>query len=399
MPKFQFNLPTPVEAAITDADIAEAERINNLGGDITAQQVANNRAINQGLSAPFKVIEIEGPPGSTREQAERIFQQQNALGQLKELPVGSSVSQALGKVTSSLPKVGPSLSGLPPLPDASKLGLGDFAKQLQAKSSLPGLDIDQVTGLLAQTSKLSGQAADKVAADGSLGKYGISPAQLEKAGLLKPGTVQRFGQDPSQLTAMLQSPKVWTGKNGAASLNSILTDTKIQDLAQQDLFGDTLADLRKNGLITGQESATDLASLVSVGAKFGSNVAGDLLKGAVPGNIAESVQNLAKGGQFSVDAVQQKIPAAMKGTQAPQAVVGTVNRQSLDTAMAGILPSGKIPVPNYGGGNGNPVDQNLYANTADKDLTYSGDDEVVRDRINQERQRRGLAPLSPPLTT
>ena len=174
-----------------------------------------------------------------------------------------------------------------------------------------------------------------------------------------------------------------------------MADPKIQDLTQQDLFSGTLEDLRKVGSITGKESATDLASLVSVGAKFGSNAASDFLKGVVPAGISqEAVQSLAKGGQFSVDAVAQKIPAVMKGSQGPQTLVGTVNRQSLDSAMASILPSGKIPVPNYGGGNGNPIDAGLYANTKNEDLTYSGDDPIVRDRINQERERRGLAPLA-----
>jgi hypothetical protein len=37
----------------TAADIAEAQRINNQGGDITPEQVARNRKINETLSAPF----------------------------------------------------------------------------------------------------------------------------------------------------------------------------------------------------------------------------------------------------------------------------------------------------------------------------------------------------------
>jgi hypothetical protein len=39
---------------------------------------------------------------------------------------------------------------------------------------------------------------------------------------------------------------------------------------------------------------------------------------------------------------------------------------------------------------------NFYANTADSDLIYFGDDPLVWDRINAERLRRGLPPLSNP---
>ena len=39
---------------------------------------------------------------------------------------------------------------------------------------------------------------------------------------------------------------------------------------------------------------------------------------------------------------------------------------------------------------------NFYANTPDSDLTYFGDDPLVWDRINAERLRRGLPPLSNP---
>jgi len=66
---------------------------------------------------------------------------------------------------------------------------------------------------------------------------------------------------------------------------------------------------------------------------------------------------------------------------------GTVERGELDRAVANIIGNAKVPTPNFG--------QGLYSNTPDADLTYSGDDPIVLERINQERVRRGLPPLSP----
>jgi hypothetical protein len=41
-----------------------------------------------------------------------------------------------------------------------------------------------------------------------------------------------------------------------------------------------------------------------------------------------------------------------------------------------------------------PTVTGIYSNTSDEDLTYTGDDEIVLARVNDERRRRGLAPLS-----
>jgi len=372
MPSFTFNVPEFVNVAITEADIAEALRVNTSGGNVTAQQIANQRSQSSGGSR-VKTYVIEGPPGSTKEQAEKIFQQQLALGQLKSLNIGETVNQQIAKVATALPKVDTStiIKGTASLADTAKMQLGDFARQTQAKGSIAGLDIDQVTGMMAQTSKISGQAATTVSSKGLVGKYAISPQQLEEAGLLKPGTVQRFGTNPNQLVAMLQSPKVWTGKNGASSLDAVLGDSKIQDLAQQSLFAGTLDKLKASGQITGTESAAQLAGLATAGAKFGTDAAAQLAKGVVPPNLGAEAQKLLAAGQFAVDAVASKIPSAMKGVQSAAKAIGTVNRQALNTAMTSILPSGKIPVPSYenpaaiiGAATGTPVNANALQQIA-----------------------------------
>jgi uncharacterized protein YkwD len=66
---------------------------------------------------------------------------------------------------------------------------------------------------------------------------------------------------------------------------------------------------------------------------------------------------------------------------------GTVERGQLDQAVTNIIGNAKVPTPNFG--------QSLYSTTPDSELIYSGDDAIVLERINQERRRRGLAPLAP----
>ena len=62
-----------------------------------------------------------------------------------------------------------------------------------------------------------------------------------------------------------------------------------------------------------------------------------------------------------------------------------MQRGGLDQAVQKIIGNPKIPTPNFGSG--------LYVNTPNQDLTYSGNDALVWDRVNSERVRRGLPGL------
>lgn len=53
-----------------------------------------------------------------------------------------------------------------------------------------------------------------------------------------------------------------------------------------------------------------------------------------------------------------------------------------------------IPLKMDGFAPGGAIDTSLYTNTADEDLTYTGDDHIVWDRVNTERLNRGLPDLA-----
>jgi len=71
------------------------------------------------------------------------------------------------------------------------------------------------------------------------------------------------------------------------------------------------------------------------------------------------------------------------------AAVDTVNTDTLDAAAKRIVGNNKVPsiLPAN-------IGSSVYANTKDADLTYTGSDETVWDRINEERLRRGLPSLT-----
>ena len=69
----------------------------------------------------------------------------------------------------------------------NEIDITDFAKQIPAVASIGPLSVPDVTGVMAQAKKLVDQAGTIVTDAKGLGEFGLSPAQLEAAGILKPG--------------------------------------------------------------------------------------------------------------------------------------------------------------------------------------------------------------------
>jgi hypothetical protein len=265
------------------------------------------------------------------------------------------------------------------------INAADYVTQGAATVTVGSIDTPQVTGLLAQASAVSGQAADAVTTAG-VGKFAMSPQQLEATGFLKPGTVQTFLQDPGQISAVLSSPQVWTGRGGVDNLSGLLSDVNLQDRVQQEIMTTSLTSLQQAGVISGQETPSSLAPFVQVASKFGVNATVDWVKGQAPANLVNQINGVAKGAQYAVNFVQDKLPAALGTGAQLSGSVDTVQRTDVDQAVKQIIGNPKIPVPDFSSA--------LYAGTANQDLTYSGNDATTWDRINAERLRRGLPSLA-----
>lgn len=267
----------------------------------------------------------------------------------------------------------------------------NYEEQEPASVSVGSIEPEQVTGMLAQASADVPQDAIEISNEYGVGKYGFSPEQLEEAGFLKPGTYEFYLADSeTDVTDILNNPTVWTGYAGVNNAADLLNDPKLQDDIQTDLYQKSLVQLRTAGVVTGAEDPTKLAGLVQAGSKYGA----DTVKSWINGNIGDStlvdnVNKLVRGGQYAVQLVNQKISQAIQGfsTTSPSAT-GTTVRTAVDSALSSVIGNAKVPTPVYSN------TFNLYANVSDSDLTYSGDDEIVLARVNEERARRGLPPIT-----
>jgi len=202
--------------------------------------------------------------------------------------------------------------------------IADLANQDRVIESVGSVSTDQLGTVLAQKSKTVASAntlsvdemVNTISSTTGLGKYGLKPQALEDAGYIKPGTVDRFLDDPGALSNVLNSPTVWTGKDGIGAASDVLGSSSIQTSMQSDILGQGLNTLQSNKIISGLESPDVVASVTSVVGDHGIGPTKDWLglgdSGSVLGeglsaDESLNMDSIARGAQFSVDFVDTKL--------------------------------------------------------------------------------------------
>lgn len=305
-----------------------------------------------------KKFVVDAPAGVTESQAREIFSQQLGTGSLTNLSVGSSLtaltqaaaglSSALASVTrGDIKGITSTLSKLTGVPVTNGIKVSDFLKTSAPTQTIGPLNTSQIQGLVAQTAASVNQSAATVSPSTGIGKFGVTPSQLEQQGFLKPGTVSNYLSNPSQLLSVLSSPTVWTGKSGVKNLAAFTGDVGKQTQVQQQLLQTSFQSLSQAGSITSQLPTKEVGALLQVASKLGSGVATAWSKGAAPADLVNTANQIAKQGQFALGFVDDKLPTSTKGEAIATGFKNTVNRAPVDQAVKSILANNKIPMPNY----------------------------------------------------
>ena len=136
------------------------------------------------------------------------------------------------------------------------------------------------------TSTVNG-VVTKVAA---IGKMAQSPQQLEAAGILKTGAAALVGNlvQVGKTVEQALTPNLFTGVPGAETLTNYLNNTTAQVQAQVVNFQKAQTQLTQAGLITGKESAGQLAGIVTSGATAGISATVNAVKSAA-GQLGQSI--------------------------------------------------------------------------------------------------------------
>lgn len=250
-------------------------------------------------------------------------------------------AQATSFSSQTVSKVSDAVSGVA----TNGINFSDFAKQGSATSGIDGMSLPDVSGVMASASKLVGQGFDKVTDTLGAGKFGMDPKQLERAGLIKPGSAASFlASGATNIAAMLKSPKVWTGKDGASSLDSFLSNPALQDKTQQGLMKQGLGELKQLGVPVDSLNPTAIAGLANNAAKSVGNTV-DWLKNSpsLPSGVKSAFDSVAAAGSYAVSFVNGKLEPPMVKEAIPEPAVGTVNAETVTAAANRIVGNSKVP--------------------------------------------------------
>jgi hypothetical protein len=317
-----------------------------------------------------QTIEMNGPAGSTQDQARAIFDQQYSTGSLSGLRAGdilnslvqakgglaTALSQVTGSITpSTISQIGGALNKIPNLPALNPTTISNFVNtQVLAGSAVGPLSTTQIQGLLSSTSAAVNQLATEVTNEKGLGKFGLSADQLQLSGLIKPGTAELINQDPATLVDTLSSPTVWTGRGGADSLDSVLANPTLQGIAQQSCLASSYNSLSELGVVSNTVnnlfgSDKDLGAVVNNAANYGVGAATEWLNNTLGGSDIGQLTTSAIESVFgmSFGSVNQSVSGGgnplQTGVQSPRGYSNTVNRSVIDTAFNSIIGNNKIP--------------------------------------------------------
>jgi hypothetical protein len=207
----------------------------------------------------------------TQTQADYIFYSQVAAGTF----IGYSVGQQLtslpnGQINFELSRLDRGTAGVDDVelaviltlnqtPVVNPLNQADYVNVPRGYGfpAIGPLTPQQVQAGATQTVVTVDQKPDEVTVELGCGVYGQNTVQLEKAGYLKPGTATRFMDNdpidlpnPKNFVQILQTPSVWTGKDGITSLDKYLADPIKQTQAQINLMQQSYKSLVGAGLVT-----------------------------------------------------------------------------------------------------------------------------------------------------
>lgn len=367
-------------------------------------EVSDSTAAGSAALAGQKTFTVKGPDGLTEAQARAIFNAQAEAGSFVGFKPGdvlSAATQAAAGLPAALGQVAQSLRGTTGIVDgniiknatsavssgasavlgaasgiagtafgavksvASKavstvtgvlqstpitdgINVADFVKQTPALTSIGSLSDVDVRAGMAQVGKLVGQPTDTVSDTLGAGKFGFDASQLEAAGVLKAGTTAKFLADgTNSLTDVLKSPAVYTGKFGVDNLDSLLGSATAQSTIQQNLMSQGVQALGQLGVPTGSLAPTALIGTALNAAKSIPQTEQWIKGGALPVDLKNNFNQVAKDASFAVDFAKENLNGAVKQEIVPVPAVNTVNRDTLNAAASRITGSAKVPAVNY----------------------------------------------------
>ena len=262
----------------------------------------------------------------------------------------SSTVAAVNSATSGAPDAPTSPSLIATVPGASA---ASSALDASTTASLVGAAASTAAATAGDVVK-SGTGLIKDAAGNAtaaVGQLAQTPQQLETAGILKPGasSVVNSLVKAGTSVANAMTPNLFTGKPGAQNLTALVNNTKAQVGAQISNLQSAQTGLTKAGVITGKESPTQIAGLISAAANSGVKAVTDFAK-SVSGSVGSALSGIGNkltggagsvGGQISAGNFAAGISNSITGGLGSIATSLTGMASSAIKGVSGLLDSAK----------------------------------------------------------
>lgn len=237
----------------------------------------------------------------------------------------------------------------------------------------------------------------------SIGKFGFSPEQLEKAGVIKPGTsalVNSMINSGKNLNSAMPA-NIFTGKNGISNLNSIVKNKDLQIETQINLLKKSETELKNAGVITGNEDGASIAGLVlatstsgvenvvntlKTSSQFGSPAKPNKILKAVS-NVVDSVKNAIKSGNSAAKVANNVSGPYGSVADAANSAEPTQSTKNASAAAFGAILAAFKPLKV-----GVPQNLTQIANkqTAENVTTASGDSKAAQAALQAVGQVTGV---------
>lgn len=215
-----------------------------------------------------------------------------------------------------------------------EITVADYVIQTPVTFPVANLTNNQVQVLIASTAVNVNQSSDLFSQEKGVGRYGINGLQLELAGYLKPGVSHRFfnqqkvyDPNPDNFVDIMNSPSIWTGKDGVTSINILLSDDNLQARIQQQLLEISYAGLLRMGTI--QEGGITADSIVQGlilqnAVKYGTDAATQWATDTTPPELIVQMNETGQQSLYALQLLEKQIIPDEKVISSPTAFVNTV---------------------------------------------------------------------------
>lgn len=191
-------------------------------------------------------------------------------------------------------------AGLANLPVPAPVSSAQVIKEDPAVDRIGNLSTRQVTSLKASAAALTGRTVQTVTGIAGIGKYGITPTQLQKLGVIKPGTIERFGSARA-VVDIIDNPSIWTGKYGITEAAELVGNEVLQGALQETAMAVGFRDLTEVGLITGAEPAEIAGGLVLSATQFTPAQLSDWATGIADIDVKSAIDSVSKNAYQAVE--------------------------------------------------------------------------------------------------